>query len=91
MNGCRRCSECAGMSHHWTPDPLAPDDDEWEPGDYACKHCPRRGNDCEACSGLGTPAGEAAGMVCGACDGEGVIPLTEEDYAHEMQRSVEDR
>lgn len=27
---------------------------------------------CEACHGLGTPSGEAAGLVCGACNGTGI-------------------
>lgn len=27
---------------------------------------------CEPCGGLGTPSGEAAGLVCGACNGIGV-------------------
>lgn len=26
---------------------------------------------CESCGGLGTPAGEAAGLICGACMGSG--------------------
>lgn len=27
---------------------------------------------CRGCQGLGTPAGEAAGMICGACNGTGI-------------------
>ncbi len=27
---------------------------------------------CEACGGLGTPSGEAAGLICGACNGTGI-------------------
>lgn len=27
---------------------------------------------CEHCHGLGTPPGEAAGLVCGACNGTGI-------------------
>lgn len=29
---------------------------------------------CEPCGGLGTPPGEAAGLVCGACMGSGIEP-----------------
>ena len=33
--GCRRCSDCEGMEHHWMPDC----DDTGEPV-MVCKHCP---------------------------------------------------
>lgn len=99
---CRRCSECEGMSHHWTPDPMAPDDDNWEPGDYACKHCEQRGDECGECEGTGwgpyiaayVAGGEIIGPdcePCKTCKGEGVLPLTDERYAHEMQLSIEER
>lgn len=29
-------------------------------------------NQCRGCQGLGTPAGEAAGLICGACNGTGI-------------------
>lgn len=29
---------------------------------------------CESCHGLGTPPGEAAGLVCGNCMGSGIEP-----------------
>jgi len=40
----------------------------------ACPHCNGSGKIhwCEACHGLGTPPGEAAGLVCGACNGTGI-------------------
>lgn len=40
----------------------------------ACPHCNGSGTIhwCEACHGLGTPSGEAAGLVCGACNGTGI-------------------
>jgi hypothetical protein len=63
---CRRCSECEGMSHHWTPDPMATDDPDYLPGDYACKHCEQRGNVCEHCYEEG----------CVQCEQEGVVPLS---------------
>lgn len=34
---------------------------------------------CEACHGLGTPPGEAAGLVCGNCMGIGEEPATSPD------------
>ena len=77
---CRRCGECIGMSHHWMPDPMNPDDDEWRPGDYACKHCDQRGNCCPDCDEEG----------CKRCDGEGVIPLTDQEYDHEMYLRVQE-
>jgi hypothetical protein len=30
---------------------------------------------CEHCDGLGTPAGEAAGLICGACTGTGEVSV----------------
>lgn len=63
--GCRRCSECRDCSHHWIPDLMADDDPEYEPGEYACKHCDVRGNACPECSGDG----------CTTCGGEGVLSL----------------
>lgn len=78
------------MSHHWIPDPLDPEDDKWQPGDYACKHCEQRGNECRKCSGYGTDRPEPQGPgICPECDGEGVIQLTDEEYGHEMYGSVE--
>jgi DnaJ-class molecular chaperone len=40
----------------------------------ACPTCHGSGivHWCEACHGLGTPSGEAAGLVCGACNGTGI-------------------
>lgn len=81
---CRRCSECKGMDHHWLPNPnFALDETSqfYEPGEptectHICKHCDAQGEYCEACDGLGTPSGEAAGLICGACNGEGVIPIS---------------
>lgn len=34
---------------------------------------------CPACGGLGSPAGEAAGLICGNCIGTGLSPLNEPD------------
>lgn len=34
---------------------------------------------CPACGGLGSPSGEAAGLVCGNCIGTGLAPLNEPD------------
>lgn len=34
---------------------------------------------CEHCGGLGTPAGEAAGLVCGGCMGSGIASDEEPD------------
>lgn len=91
-NACRRCSECVGMNHHWTPGPLAPDDPEWQPGDYACKHCEQRGDGCPECEEDGCETeGVMSSDPCGKCGGEGVIPLTDEEYAHAMQLPVEAR
>lgn len=80
MSECRRCSECVGCSHHWIEDMLDPDDDEFEPGDYGCKHCHRRGDWCKTCCGEGLVDGEG----CTTCDGEGVVPISEEDYFSRM-------
>jgi hypothetical protein len=63
---CPRCSDCVGYTHHWMPDSMDPEDEEYEPGDFACKHCDQRGDECPECLGEG----------CKACDGEGVIPIT---------------
>lgn len=40
----------------------------------ACPTCKGSGvvHWCESCHGLGTPSGEAAGLVCGACMGSGI-------------------
>lgn len=56
-----------------------PDDEDFEPGDYGCKHCDTRGVECAGCDGEG----------CSDCDGEGVIALTDEEYDHAMYRIVE--
>lgn len=79
---CRRCSECKNASHHWTPDPMDPDDSEYQPGDYACKHCDQRGNCCPCCEEQG----------CAACDGEGVIPLGDwiQSAAEEIHDQLDD-
>lgn len=63
---CRKCSECQGDSHHWTPDPIPPEDDDFEPGDYACRHCNQRGDVCMNCEERG----------CEKCGNEGVVPLS---------------
>lgn len=78
-NKCRRCSECKGMSHHWIADPRSPDDAEWQPGDYGCKHCDVRGDACENCGEDGCPA----------CDYEAVVALSDEDYDRAMYLRVE--
>jgi hypothetical protein len=63
---CRRCSDCEGHTHHWLEDLMAEDDPEFQPGDYGCKHCPQRGDECGTCGGEG----------CIDCDFEGVIPVS---------------
>lgn len=95
---CRRCADCRGMSHHWTPDPLAYDDDEFEPGDYACKHCDQRGDDCPDCGGVGVldsggsdQSGKFIEVPCERCMAEGVVPLTEQEYSEAMHRAVMDQ
>lgn len=85
---CRRCSVCDGSTHHWLPDPLAPEDDEWEPGEYACKHCDQRGNGCGHCHGDGYIDGDES-QPCRACEGEGVIALTDQEYDHEFYLRAE--
>ena len=73
---CRNCSVCEGASHHWIPDPLAEDDPDYAPGDYACKHCEQRGDGCEACDGTGVAVdSEMSGEdeTCQECNGEGAI------------------
>lgn len=87
---CRRCSVCEGMSHHWIADPRDPDDDEWEPGEYACKHCDQRGDGCNECSGDGYLEGDES-QLCWTCAAEGVIPLTDEQYDHEFYCRIEAR
>lgn len=61
---CRRCADCLSYSHHWLPDPSP--HHVW---DYACKHCPVKGDECPDCDGEG----------CDVCDGEGVILLDPEE------------
>jgi len=72
------------------PDPKSLDDDDFEPGEFGCKHCDQRGNECPVCggSGLGYISDDDA-VMCSTCDGEGVVPMTDEEYAHEMQLLVE--
>lgn len=66
-NKCRRCVECANMTHHWMPneDWAGPDDPE-----YVCKHCDAEGMECSYCSGEG----------CGQCEGEGIALWSEQDH-----------
>lgn len=47
----------------------------------ACPYCNGTGADarCQSCDGLGTPAGEAAGLICGTCMGSGIQPTEEPD------------
>jgi hypothetical protein len=69
---CRRCSECAGMSHHWLPNPDFGND---EPSaisrdcEYVCKHCPALGNACLACVG----EWDGDDSECPFCNGEEVV------------------
>jgi hypothetical protein len=72
---CRRCSNCVGMSHHWIADPMAPDDEEFQSGDYACKHCEQRGDGCDECNGDGYLEGHES-KPCTVCNQEGVVPLS---------------
>ena len=58
-NGCKKCGECDGMSHHWLPDLV----EDVNAGDYACKHCTVRGSQCPDCDGGG----------CLHCWEEGVV------------------
>lgn len=60
---------------------MDPDDEEFEPGDYACKHCHQRGDGCERCAGDGELWGEGDegyedASLCPDCNGEGVVPLS---------------
>jgi len=77
---CRRCTECEGRSHHWLEDPEA-FDDQWRelPGEYACKHCDQRGEECPECGGDGgqwlDDDGADVALNCPCCKGEGVIPV----------------
>ena len=68
---CRRCVECAGMTHHWISNDECegPDDPE-----FVCKHCDAIGETCRACCGDGGLEDE----TCQACGGEGVIALKAE-------------
>lgn len=89
MTKCRRCSECEGRSHHWIADPMDPDDAEWEPGDHGCKHCSQRGDGCDRCAGDGQLFNDDNGYdddapLCPDCRGEGVVPISEQDYDREM-------
>lgn len=49
---------------------MAPDDPNFFPGDYACKHCDQRGKCCENCDEEG----------CDECQHQGVIPLTPSEH-----------
>lgn len=40
---CRRCSECAGLEHHWIDDTLS-EESHWPY--YVCKHCDAIGQEC---------------------------------------------
>lgn len=75
---CRRCVECADMSHHWLPNSDYCDD--FEPTErsefeYVCKHCGMLGRECHGCYGSGSEDNEHPETTdcCPECDGEGVI------------------
>ena len=73
---CRKCSQCAGASHHWIATPMPPNQD-WRGREYACKHCDQCGEECCECDG----AGNVAGVMCEACSGDGVVLLPEQANA----------
>lgn len=75
---CRRCTECPTAPHHWIESMFATDDDEWQPGDYGCKHCDARGVMCPLCGGDGKPFVDDPDYedgFCVECDGWGVIEM----------------
>lgn len=84
---CRRCSDCEGREHHWQPDLRSPDDEDFEPGDYCCKHCPERGVMCEACMESGVVDIDGDECICAACEGVGVLKMT----AEERERGMSER
>jgi hypothetical protein len=79
MIACRRCSECEGRTHHWMADPHDPDnaDDEDRelPGDFGCKHCEQRGDECGDCEGAYPLEIDEEAALCLTCGGEGVVPI----------------
>jgi hypothetical protein len=79
---CRRCAECETYLHHWIDDLRDPDGDEFLPGDYGCKHCGARGQQCSACDGTGCWNDS---RNCSLCKGEGVVQMSELEVDHEMQ------
>lgn len=90
MTTCRRCTECRHRDHHWIESSLAPDDPDFEPGEYVCKHCGERGIECETCHGDGFVLFGDTEVFCPTCgDTSGVRTLTDEEYHHEMYRSLE--
>lgn len=75
---CRRCSECQGCSHHWLPNSdfcNADAPEELSQYEYVCKHCDAVGDACGCCGGSGEEYfnDDDTDIICGACDGEGVI------------------
>jgi hypothetical protein len=92
---CRRCSECEGRLHHWIEDPLDPADEDFEPGDYCCKHCEVRGEECPNCvDGIALCDCEFASQVCECpqcewCKGEAVVPMSDQDYDQAMHDSIQ--
>lgn len=71
---CRRCSECQFAEHHWLSNPYFGDEEapvgqhEYE---YACKHCPAKGEECRGCQGSGRGHGDQG--ECVFCGGFGVV------------------
>lgn len=63
---CEMCHGCGGVYvHNGATD---------EPSVVQCPQCDGKSKipKCRGCDGLGTPAGEAAGLICGACMGTGI-------------------
>ena len=67
---CKRCTACAGMTHHWTDDC----EDAAEPTyTHVCLHCLAVGYECGWCDGDGLGLDDDDHIEpCGLCRGEGV-------------------
>lgn len=80
---CMRCTECYGFSHHWFSD-LRDQyrDPDFQPGGYGCKHCEQRGNACETCWTDKFVVIGKRRETCPTCGGEGVVPMSDQDYSH---------